>query len=112
MHKGTLVRTFLICFLAVTTASTVVVGQAPVVGSTSIPAVSQPAGTATEPNLDNLRALIFQPEPTNQASCNWDCQALYDQCAALTCKGCDPRLFTCSPSTCYYRCVCWTGGCP
>ncbi len=106
MSKATLVRTFLICSLAVVAASAAWAGQAPAVDSAPIPAVSQPVQTATTPSLDNLRWLIFQPPSTNQASCNWDCTALYDQCEA-GCEGCAPRVFSCNPGTCYFRCVCW-----
>jgi hypothetical protein len=112
MRKAPLAMTFLLCSLAVVTTSAVWAGQdAPAVGSTPAPAVSQPVQTAA-PSLDSLQALIFQNQPVNQTSCNWDCTAMYDQCETWTCSGCAPRLFSCEPATCYYRCICWSGECP
>ena len=112
MRKAPLARTFLLCSLAVVTASAVWAGQdAPEVGSTPAPAVSSPVQTAA-PSLDSLQALIFQTQPVNQASCNWDCEAMYEQCETSWCSGCAPRVFSCQPETCYYRCICWPGECP
>src|SRR3978361_816159 len=59
MRNAPLPKTFLLCPLATATASAVWAGQdAPAVGSTPAPAVSQPVQTAA-PSLDSLQALIF-----------------------------------------------------
>ena len=111
MRKTLLAMAFLLCSLAVVTTSAVWAGQgAPGVGLTPAPAVA-PAVQTAAPSLDSLRALIFQTQPVNKTSCNWDCAALYDQCEA-SCGGCGPRLFSCQPATCYFRCLCWAGECP
>jgi len=105
MSKANLVRTLLICCLAVMTASVLWGGQEAAVGSAPMAAVSQPAQKTASPSLDALRALIFQAQPTDQDdSC--DCQALRQGCDD-SCYPCGYYSFSCSPSTCSTACYCY-----